>query len=503
MKPIRSRCMFVPSRLTLGCAAFAFMASAPLHVSLESATLSSVGNVYHVSQITGPSANSATEELWALSGTDIGTMFKDFSGAVFLAFGDSYGYFDGVAAGGNDWRYNLLAKSIDALPSNGLEFLAMTCDTPNHAKTIIPKDANDFTIIPNGGISIGDKLYIHYQRILQWGPGPGQWSANGSGIALSVDHGQTWTKTSMWNGQSGFVQAALYRSGGYVYFFGIPAGRFGGVKLARVTEANILNLNSYRYWTGSTWSSNQSSAATLVAAPVGELSVAYNSFLGRYIMLYLNENSDSIQIRTASALTGPWSAPIDVLFSGSLPGFYAPMLHPNFSSGQDIYFALSSWEPYNVYLMHATLNPGSTSWGPFDLPGRVEAENFREGGEGTGYHDTTSGNTGGWYRSEGVDILWNNNEDAHQVGWIETGEWLSYKVNVTQTGAYKLRLKYASGGSGCTVQVDAPGGNPVYVPATVFGRHRQFHKFSRLGTEHNLQSQCRSTVHEHLFSCRR
>lgn len=50
----------------------------------RAATLTSVGNVYYVGQITGQPAVTGTEERWELSGTDIGTMFKDFSGGVFL-----------------------------------------------------------------------------------------------------------------------------------------------------------------------------------------------------------------------------------------------------------------------------------------------------------------------------------------------------------------------------------------------------------------------------------
>lgn len=432
--------------------------------SAPAATLNSVGNVYHVSQLTGNSSINATEARWNLSGTDIGTMFNDFAGNTFLAFGDSFAYFNGTGGAGPDWRHNLLARSSDKTPANGLDFSSMVWDLPNHGKNIIPREPGDTTTIPNGGISVGDKLYIHYMNITTWGQ-PGQWTSSGSGIAVSSDYGQTWTKNNLWAGNSGFIQAALVRNGGFIYFFSLPTGRFGGVKLARVPEANILNLGSYTYWTGTAWSGSQGAAATIVPAPVGELSVAYNAFLGRYIMLFLNENAHAVQIRTATALTGPWTAPINVTTGYNFPLGYGPMLHPNFSSGQEIYFGLSAWDPYNVHLFHATLNPTGVSWGPFDLPGRVEAENFREGAQGVAYHDTTAGNSGNAYRSGNVDLVWNINEDAHQVGWIANGEWLSYKVNVTKAGAYKFRLKYGSHGS-CRIQVDAPGGNPVYVPAT-------------------------------------
>jgi len=44
------------------------------------------------------------------------------------------------------------------------------------------------------------------------------------------------------------------------------------------------------------------------------------------------------------------------------------------------------------------------SGAPINLPGRIEAENFDNGGEAVAYHDTTATNDGGFYRSEGVDV---------------------------------------------------------------------------------------------------
>src|SRR5690349_19409651 len=38
------------------------------------------------------------------------------------------------------------------------------------------------------------------------------------------------------------------------------------------------------------------------------------------------------------------------------------------------------------------------------LPGRIEVENYDNGGEGVAYHDTTATNDGGAYRAEGVDV---------------------------------------------------------------------------------------------------
>ncbi len=53
----------------------------------------------------------------------------------------------------------------------------------------------------------------------------------------------------------------------------------------------------------------------------------------------------------------------------------------------------------------ATNTPPSQPWlQVFPIPGRIEAENYRTGGQGTGYSDTSSGNSGGAYRNDRVDI---------------------------------------------------------------------------------------------------
>ena len=54
------------------------------------------------------------------------------------------------------------------------------------------------------------------------------------------------------------------------------------------------------------------------------------------------------------------------------------------------------------------------------LPGTIQAENFDNGGEGVAYHDTTSGNAGGAFRSTDVDIEAASG-GGYDVGWIDAG----------------------------------------------------------------------------------
>jgi len=51
-------------------------------------------------------------------------------------------------------------------------------------------------------------------------------------------------------------------------------------------------------------------------------------------------------------------------------------------------------------------SPASTPYSgtPIALPGTIQAENYDRGGEGVAYHDTTSGNSGSVYRTDGVDL---------------------------------------------------------------------------------------------------
>jgi len=88
------------------------------------------------------------------------------------------------------------------------------------------------------------------------------------------------------------------------------------------------------------------------------------------------------------------------------------------------------------------------------VPGTIPAVHYNSGGEGVGYHDTSSGNTGGKYiRNDNVDIRDNATEGGENIGWNATGEWYKYNVAVKATGAYNLGIRYATAFDGCQVRV--------------------------------------------------
>jgi hypothetical protein len=117
----------------------------------------------------------------------------------------------------------------------------------------------------------------------------------------------------------------------------------------------------------------------------------------------------------------------------------------------------------------ATSTGGGTSAGststPYSgsavtMPGKVEAENFDNGGEGVAYHDSDTTNSGGAYRSTGVDLeSTTDSGGGYNVGWTKPGEWLGYTVNVPSAGTYTLQARVASSGSGGTFHVEFGGSN--------------------------------------------
>lgn len=125
----------------------------------------------------------------------------------------------------------------------------------------------------------------------------------------------------------------------------------------------------------------------------------------------------------------------------------------------------------------ATLLPRSTGsaggglpylGAPVALPGTVNAQDFDTGGEGTSWHDTTTGNSGGAYRNTSVDLE-PSSDGGNNLGWIEAGEWLNYSVNVLSAGSYTLQLRVASPTGGGSMHVGFNASNVwsvARVPAT-------------------------------------
>jgi hypothetical protein len=302
-----------------------------------------------VAQLTGPGSINETDVRWNVHGTDLGHSFEH-GGRTYFLFGDSYGPNKRVR------RSNLLAWTDDeGDPTAGVRFAGMVTDRRGWARDILPRRLArlELTVIPTYGVSLGDRMLLHYMSVRRWGA-PGRWTLNHAGLATSDDDGLTWRRErrARWHGDSGFGQAAFVRDGGFLHLFGIPAGRFGGVRLARVPEESELAPERYEHWMGARWERvPESQAAVIVSPPVGELSVRWNFRLGLWLMMYLDEGRRAIVLRTAPGLAGPWGDARVVATADEYPQLYAPYILPYPNDAAEVYFTMSLYGPYNVFLM--------------------------------------------------------------------------------------------------------------------------------------------------------
>jgi len=320
---------------------------------------------YQIAQEDGTGSINHTDTRWGLYGADLGHTFMH-RGKMYMVFGDSFG---GPVANPfnsqnhSDWRSNTMARidiSAATNPLRGLVFDEMITDQPGHAKELLHSlkvSGDEITVIPTYGISVAPRMFLHYMSVNTWGE-PGHWTLNYSGLAYSDDDGQNWTKDERmtWPAESNFGQVAIVENEGSLYFFGIPGGRYGGLQLARVDPHAILDKTAYHYWNGSIWlANNPGAAATIVPAPVGELSVRWNSYYKKWLMMYLNDPQYRIVLRTADSLTGPWSAEQVIVTGEQYPQLYAPYVTPLWNEGPDIFFTMSLFGPYCVNLMRTRL----------------------------------------------------------------------------------------------------------------------------------------------------
>jgi hypothetical protein len=335
-----------------------------------------------VGWVTGPQSPNDTIKRFAITGTDLGIMWDNGDPAnsqVLMAFGDTIGY---CSVRGRQWRYNTMFRTADralaktvAIPNGAVnnKYSGSPLWAPALSKQIINsiKFARSETgIIPTSGISVGTTQYLSFMSIRSW-DSPGNWTTNFSAIAVSPDNGEHWgvypqsvrpaspdavPRVPFVPGGEKFQVGAFLKTGdGYLYSYGTPSGRGGPAFVSRVPQNLVPELSRYEYWDGGAWvPNNPGAAAPVIPAPVGEMSVQYNTHLKQFLALYGNGNNDVVA-RTAPAPQGPWGPEQLFVASQDFPGgIYAPYLHP-WSTGKELYYNLSLWSDYNVMLMKTVL----------------------------------------------------------------------------------------------------------------------------------------------------
>jgi hypothetical protein len=320
-----------------------------------------------VAPVTGEDSPNRTGSRFGFLATDLGILWDDGAGGVLAAFGDTYGQgWHGPGAGlrTEDHRRNIVARSTATDLNGGLPLDWVAEDRPGHAGEVLPRDPTrrrESTVIPTAGIAAEGIQYLHYMSVRRWGA-PGGWRTNYGGLASSADGGRTWTKESSarWRntllGRQPFQMGAFARDASWVYLFGTRNGRFSPIHLARVEPAGVGDPRRYRFRTRDGWSRSWRRARPVASGPAGELSVAFHTGLGCWLMIHLSDRAGVILLRAAHRPEGPWSEGVPLVSGRDYPALYGGYLHPGALRGEHIYFTMSQWRPYNVFLMRARID---------------------------------------------------------------------------------------------------------------------------------------------------
>lgn len=325
---------------------------------------------------------------YKLASTDLGVPFTH-NGRTYLLFGDTNGVRGGDA----------ISYTTDTTPEDGLELTFIHDDT-GYKPVEIPGISQGGFEVPMEGVSVGGSMYIYHttDAVIN----DPQAVMGRSVVAVSEDDGNTFAylydlsvkyfiNVSIVEMETAAISDYFNQGlGKMLVMFGSGVYRMSDVRLAFQPSDEITNRAGIRYFTGldnsgkPKFSANEDDAQALFNQPqVGELSVSYNRFIQKWIMLYNAASPRGINMRVADVPWGPWSEP-QVIFDpwadngychfihavacdtisdpgreSEWGGEYGPYQYEDLATGDNssttIYFNMSTWNPYTVVLMKATL----------------------------------------------------------------------------------------------------------------------------------------------------
>lgn len=331
-----------------------------------------------------------TQQRYRLDRTDLGIPFQH-KGRTYLLFGDAW-----------DPPDDPIAYTTDTNPEDGLDLVFLQNDTGRYHPIRVPGISLGTYEVPSEGVSVNERMFIyvttdHSEEVVM----------GRSAVAVSDDDGYSFSylydlSTEHFINVS-VVKTDLARWEGFpesegtgLVVFGSGRYRESDVRLAFQPADEIENPDQIRYFAGfdqqnqPRWSGLEEDARALFQQPcVGEFSVSYNRFIEQWIMLYNCgfEEARGINLRTGPEPWGPWSEPV-ILFDPWDDGGYCHFMHVDWEyrncdqvhdpgrenewggeygpyqleglavggpSATTIYFTMSTWNPYTVVLMKASL----------------------------------------------------------------------------------------------------------------------------------------------------
>ncbi len=341
---------------------------------------------------------SQTETRYGIEGTDLGQSFES-GGKVYFLFGDTVGK---------------LSKAFDTIgvtdatdPEKGvrLDFLTSGKDYLTIQPPGIKMGAFE---TPVGGITIENQMYV----IVSTDHSDDRSTDRSVLTKFTLPATFTPGRTISQEPEGHFIKMSLHPEpapipgmppgGPYIMIWGTGPYRMSDVFLSIVPVASFESGQGTRYYAGldaagaPRWSDKESDSAPIVKnGTIGDISVTWSKELNLWLMTYdsrLNPPT-TIQFSYSKTPWGPWSTPQTLYNASSDPGFgefihdakaksddglegpeigqaqqdpkgtngatYAPYVVERWTKVQgselDIYYVLSTWNPYVVVLMKSRL----------------------------------------------------------------------------------------------------------------------------------------------------
>jgi hypothetical protein len=356
-------------------------------------------------------AHNRTGSAYQIRGTDLGVSFPH-RGRTYLMFGDTFR--DNQPDGWD--ALDLIAYTNDVNPVDGLDVAFFY--QPPRISDGIAQGAFD---VPLDGVSAGDHMYVFFSTDhVSYGSNEVMGRSvltrcddDGFAFAFIREFSRyKFVNVSIQRGsldQGSAERIGLPAGTDVLWVWGSGRYRSSDVYLAVVPFAQLEpGPFDVRYFAGNretpSWSANEEDATALFASgSVGELSVRWHASLSRYLATFNADNPGGINLHSAQTPWGPWTpAPLMLFDPGFLEdqsnpcsgdgygsflhiawnvrvcdhvqddmfgcprdndfgGVYGPYQLSNYTEagngGAQIFFTMSSWNPYQSHLMTAFIEP--------------------------------------------------------------------------------------------------------------------------------------------------
>jgi hypothetical protein len=212
-------------------------------------------------------------------------------------------------------------------PDNGPGAMRVKVDQDGHPVPIInctyQEKKTKCRIWPLHGISLNYKIYLYYV-LVKVIPGDDfpyrslffNFEEIGSGLAeydIGLDRTTRLLKGNdliWWNKNEGNFGGSVIDRSDYIYIFGVYKGSLGknSTRLSRVKKDDIKDYSKYRYLKSfkPEWTSNIKKAIDVIDDVPCELSISYNEYLKKYLIVHSLVSTDSIILKVSDNIWGPY-----------------------------------------------------------------------------------------------------------------------------------------------------------------------------------------------------